>query len=293
MIFQDPRAHINPVRRIGDFMTEALRTNHGRAGGAGAPPRGRTCSPRSASRTATRRLRQYPHQMSGGMLQRVMIAAALLTEPPPAAGRRADHRAGRHHPGRGHGDPRRPAARVRAGHAVHHPRPGAGRRHLRPYGRDVRRAGRGGPRLRAAARRPAAPLHRRARRGPAGHQRRPRAGCAPSPAARCRRSRRRRRSAPSRPAARTPGRSAGPLCPAWPSWTAGCPGAPARTNCAVSFRWHPMADGQRGAGPGGSRPAQGVRRASSPSTTSPSASAAAGRWPSSGSRVRARPRSRG
>jgi len=29
MIFQDPRAHINPVRRIGDFMTEALRTNAG------------------------------------------------------------------------------------------------------------------------------------------------------------------------------------------------------------------------------------------------------------------------
>ena len=28
MIFQDPRAHVNPVRRIGDFMTEALRTNH-------------------------------------------------------------------------------------------------------------------------------------------------------------------------------------------------------------------------------------------------------------------------
>ncbi len=29
MIFQDPRAHVNPVRRIGDFMTEALRTNLG------------------------------------------------------------------------------------------------------------------------------------------------------------------------------------------------------------------------------------------------------------------------
>ena len=29
MVFQDPRAHTNPVRRIGDFMTEALRTNRG------------------------------------------------------------------------------------------------------------------------------------------------------------------------------------------------------------------------------------------------------------------------
>ena len=80
MIFQDPRAHINPVRRIGDFMTEALRTNHG-------VPRGQ--ARRRAVDTLTqvgiedgdRRLQQYPHQMSSGMLQRVMIAAALLTGP--------------------------------------------------------------------------------------------------------------------------------------------------------------------------------------------------------------------
>ena len=39
MIFQDPRAHINPVRRIGDFMTEALRTNH-------RVPRGRRAAAR-------------------------------------------------------------------------------------------------------------------------------------------------------------------------------------------------------------------------------------------------------
>ena len=80
MIFQDPRAHTNPVRRIGDFMTEALRTNVG-------------VRPEEASRRAVevlrsvgiedgeRRLHQYPHQLSGGLLQRVMIAAALLTNP--------------------------------------------------------------------------------------------------------------------------------------------------------------------------------------------------------------------
>ncbi len=80
MIFQDPRAHINPVRRIGDFMTEALRTNSGvsrsEASGlavalledVGIPDGGR-------------RLHQYPHELSGGLLQRVMIATALLTEP--------------------------------------------------------------------------------------------------------------------------------------------------------------------------------------------------------------------
>ena len=79
MIFQDPRAHTNPVRRIGDFMTEALRAQ----GVAG---------PEAARRVADvleqvgigepgRRLRQYPHELSGGMLQRVMIGTALLTKP--------------------------------------------------------------------------------------------------------------------------------------------------------------------------------------------------------------------
>jgi len=80
MIFQDPRAHVNPVRRIGDFMTEALRTNLD-------VPRS-TAERRAVHMLAQvgiedgeRRLRQYPHELSGGLLQRVMIAAALLTEP--------------------------------------------------------------------------------------------------------------------------------------------------------------------------------------------------------------------
>jgi oligopeptide/dipeptide ABC transporter ATP-binding protein len=80
MVFQDPRAHVNPVRRVGDFLTEALRSN------LDVPPD-------SARRQAIdmldqvgidhpdRRMRQYPHELSGGMLQRVMIASALLTKP--------------------------------------------------------------------------------------------------------------------------------------------------------------------------------------------------------------------
>ncbi|WP_044379361.1 ABC transporter ATP-binding protein [Streptomyces noursei] len=78
MIFQDPRAAINPLRRIGDFLTESLRLNtktptaaaEARAGAmleaVGLPPA---------------LLRRYPSQVSGGMLQRVMIAAALMGEP--------------------------------------------------------------------------------------------------------------------------------------------------------------------------------------------------------------------
>ncbi|MDX8464627.1 ABC transporter ATP-binding protein [Mesorhizobium sp. VK23B] len=80
MVFQDPRVAINPVRKIGDFMTEAIVTNGG-------------VSRREANRRAVdmlarlripdgaRRLEQYPHELSGGLLQRVMIASTLLTEP--------------------------------------------------------------------------------------------------------------------------------------------------------------------------------------------------------------------
>ncbi len=80
MIFQDPRAHVNPVRRIGDFMTEALRANQ-RVPAEYARERAVAMLGQVGIEDGRRRLRQYPHELSGGMLQRVMIAAALLTEP--------------------------------------------------------------------------------------------------------------------------------------------------------------------------------------------------------------------
>jgi oligopeptide/dipeptide ABC transporter ATP-binding protein len=80
MVFQDPRTHVNPVRRIGDFMTEALRTNLGLPA-AEARRRAITMLGQVGIEGGGRRLRQYPHELSGGMLQRVMIAAALLTGP--------------------------------------------------------------------------------------------------------------------------------------------------------------------------------------------------------------------
>jgi oligopeptide/dipeptide ABC transporter ATP-binding protein len=80
MIFQDPRAHINPVRRIGDYMTEALRTNRD-VPNAEAEDRAVDLLESVGIDDGGRRLRQYPHELSGGLLQRVMIATALLTQP--------------------------------------------------------------------------------------------------------------------------------------------------------------------------------------------------------------------
>jgi oligopeptide/dipeptide ABC transporter ATP-binding protein len=80
LIGQNPRAAMNPVRRVGDFATETLRTNRGMS-----PAEARSQLAQLLSevgiRDPERVLDQYPHQLSGGMLQRVVIAAALSTEP--------------------------------------------------------------------------------------------------------------------------------------------------------------------------------------------------------------------
>jgi oligopeptide/dipeptide ABC transporter ATP-binding protein len=80
MIFQDPRAHINPTRRIGSFLTEALTVNRG-MGKTEATARAAQLLADVGIDDAARRLRQYPHELSGGMLQRVMIASVLAAEP--------------------------------------------------------------------------------------------------------------------------------------------------------------------------------------------------------------------
>ena len=80
MVFQDPRAHINPVRRIGDFMTEAVVTHH-LMGRREATARAIELLDAVRIDRGAMRLRQYPHELSGGMLQRVMIAAALMARP--------------------------------------------------------------------------------------------------------------------------------------------------------------------------------------------------------------------
>ncbi|MEP6843529.1 MAG: ABC transporter ATP-binding protein, partial [Pseudolysinimonas sp.] len=80
MIFQDPRTGINPVRRIGQFITESLTTNLGYSE-ARARSRGEADLREVGFTNPERHFRQYPHELSGGMLQRVMIAGAITTEP--------------------------------------------------------------------------------------------------------------------------------------------------------------------------------------------------------------------
>ncbi len=167
MIFQDPRAHVNPVRRIGDFMTEALRTNLG-VGVAEARLQAADMLGQVGIEDGKRCLRQYPHELSGGMLQRVMIAAALLTKPallladePTTAldvTTQAEVMAILDELRRDRG-----LAMLFITHDLELAAAICDR-----TDRDVRRTGRRGAPVRTAAQRPAASLHGRPRRGPAG-----------------------------------------------------------------------------------------------------------------------------
>jgi oligopeptide transport system ATP-binding protein len=80
MVFQDPMTALNPYLRIGRQITEVLRVHRG----ASVPEAERRAVEMLESVNipdAARRLRQYPHELSGGMRQRVMIAMALIAEP--------------------------------------------------------------------------------------------------------------------------------------------------------------------------------------------------------------------
>ncbi|MFC7396871.1 ABC transporter ATP-binding protein [Chelatococcus sp. GCM10030263] len=80
LIFQDPASCLNPVRRIGWQICEALALHRG-LHGAEARSEARRLLDRVGIADAERRLNQYPHELSGGMNQRVMIAIALAGEP--------------------------------------------------------------------------------------------------------------------------------------------------------------------------------------------------------------------
>jgi len=80
MIFQEPMTSLNPVFTIGDQIMETLRQHQG-LDRAAARRRAIDLLKLVEIPSAERRVDEYPHQMSGGMRQRVMIAIALACEP--------------------------------------------------------------------------------------------------------------------------------------------------------------------------------------------------------------------
>jgi peptide/nickel transport system ATP-binding protein len=80
MVFQDPMTSLNPVMRIGNQITESLR-HHLDVSKDYAEETALALLKSVGIPEAERRLREYPHQLSGGMRQRVMIAVALACGP--------------------------------------------------------------------------------------------------------------------------------------------------------------------------------------------------------------------
>ena len=81
MIFQDPMTSLNPVLTIGDQISEAIKVHNPGTSDAAATKQTVALLELVGVPSAERRVRQYPHEFSGGMRQRAMIAMAIANDP--------------------------------------------------------------------------------------------------------------------------------------------------------------------------------------------------------------------
>ena len=81
MIFQNPMTCLNPVYTIGNQLTEALRAHDKSISKEDADKRAMEMLEQVGINNVEKRMKQYPHELSGGMRQRVMIAMGLICHP--------------------------------------------------------------------------------------------------------------------------------------------------------------------------------------------------------------------
>src|SRR5262249_43685569 len=81
MVFQDPMTSLNPVLKIGFQISEAIKTHHPETKDDAAKERAVDLLKLVGVPNPARRVDQYPHEFSGGMRQRAMIAMAIANEP--------------------------------------------------------------------------------------------------------------------------------------------------------------------------------------------------------------------
>ena len=133
VVFQEPMTSLNPVLRIGPQVEESLRV-HARLSPEARRQRALEAMIQAELPDPESLYRKYPHELSGGMLQRVMIASAISSGPKLLL---ADDRPGRDHSNADSRAAEKAESGTRHGDFVHQPQPARGAEAVYPGGCDA------------------------------------------------------------------------------------------------------------------------------------------------------------